>query len=606
MLYDAILFSISALSFAKAFREPHCKTTLLDPNWPPENEWNALNKTIGGSLIKTRPVASSCYGGDPFNSTHTCEEVTRNWGYSAYHASLPESINYPIYAKNSCLPPSAPGYTAEKGCHVGGLPQYVVNATTEQQVATAMQWASERNIRIVVKGTGHDLNGRSSGAYSISIWTHNFKKMEFNTDWRLPGGNGTADVLVTGSGINWGAIIRAAHTVGKTLVGGQDQTVGLGGYIQGGGHGPLSGRYGLAADQILQAKVITSQGDMLVANEVQNPDLLWAIRGGGPGLYGVVTEYVLKTYPSPENVVSSTLKLSPIGNNSESLDASWDGFAALLSGLPDLMDYGLTGSGSALTGKMTKPYVPSLNLRPRVEVSLSFFGCNMTPSDLLSLLEPARARVLAQGTKGTLTVSLLKPTTFPSFLSFFDSLNSSPSTAGQASLISSRLLGRAELCDIPQSSLRSYLERIMRSQVEDDGSTLILGLQGGLGPRQVEDSIRGALNPAWRRAYVHAISTGASVDATAAPQDALAAAAAWVEQHKERVWHEWAPDTGAYMNEANCFSANWKQDFYGGNYDRLLEIKKKYDPSGSLFVVSGVGSDLWEYDMTSGRLCQKV
>ena len=65
-----------------------------------------------------------------------------------------------MFANNSCLPPGVDGYSAERGCRVGGLPQYIVNATTENQIANAMAWASRTGIRIVAKGTGHDFSGR--------------------------------------------------------------------------------------------------------------------------------------------------------------------------------------------------------------------------------------------------------------------------------------------------------------------------------------------------------------------------------------------------------------------------------------------------------------
>lgn len=139
---------------------PKCKSTPYDSNWPSEDEWVAFNKSIDGTLIKTIPVASSCWPGNPFNSSVSCEVVKANWPLAAFHSELPESIDYPIYANNSCLPPGAAGYDEKRGCSLGGLPEYVVNATSEQHVATAMKWASQRHIRIAVKGTGHDLNGR--------------------------------------------------------------------------------------------------------------------------------------------------------------------------------------------------------------------------------------------------------------------------------------------------------------------------------------------------------------------------------------------------------------------------------------------------------------
>lgn len=137
-----------------------CKITPFDSEWPSIAEWNSSNSSIGSKLLQTMPVASSCWSGNPFGSQIPCDIVNANWTSSKFHASLPESIGAPIFANNSCLPPDGSGYLKSKGCSLGGLPSYIVNATTEQQVATAMKWAAERNMRIVVKGTGHELNGR--------------------------------------------------------------------------------------------------------------------------------------------------------------------------------------------------------------------------------------------------------------------------------------------------------------------------------------------------------------------------------------------------------------------------------------------------------------
>jgi FAD/FMN-containing dehydrogenase len=89
-----------------------------------------------------------------------CGVVEANWTSGIFHSERPESVDYPIYANNSCLPPGSAGFDPTQGCHLGGLPEYIVNATTENQVASAVKWAADRNIRVVVKGTGHDLNGR--------------------------------------------------------------------------------------------------------------------------------------------------------------------------------------------------------------------------------------------------------------------------------------------------------------------------------------------------------------------------------------------------------------------------------------------------------------
>ena len=84
-----------------------------------------------------------------------------------------------------------------------------------------------------------------------------------------------------GAGQDWGEIYAAASKHGLTLVGGTGDTIGVGGYLTGGGHSPLSAKYGLAVDQILEMEVVLACGDTVVANEVHNSDLFWAMRGVG-------------------------------------------------------------------------------------------------------------------------------------------------------------------------------------------------------------------------------------------------------------------------------------------------------------------------------------
>ena len=153
-------FSFAFFGLALGVAIPGCKLSPSDPNWPPVEEWGELNRTINGALLKTQPAASSCYKGNPLDSPHQCQIIEENWTAAVLHAALPESIASPLYANNSCLPPGADGYNVSTGCHLGGYPNHIVNATSEEQIAIATRWASERNIRIVVKGTGHDLFGR--------------------------------------------------------------------------------------------------------------------------------------------------------------------------------------------------------------------------------------------------------------------------------------------------------------------------------------------------------------------------------------------------------------------------------------------------------------
>lgn len=74
-------------------------------------------------------------------------------------------------------------------------------------------------------------------------------------------------------------VFTATDAVNQTVVGGGSGTIGMGGYLTGGGHGLLSARYGLATDQVLEMEVVTPSGDIVIANACQNKDLFWAMRG---------------------------------------------------------------------------------------------------------------------------------------------------------------------------------------------------------------------------------------------------------------------------------------------------------------------------------------
>ncbi|KAJ5747692.1 uncharacterized protein N7511_009388 [Penicillium nucicola] len=594
-IYLVSLLVLTATSFAA----PNCKTSPGDLTWPSPEEWNTLNQTIHGSLIKTAPAGSSCYPGNPFGSSENCTTVKENWSYAAHHAAWPESVDYSIYANNSCLPPGVDGYSKDKGCSIGGLPQYVVNATSEQQIAIAMKWASKKNIRIVVKGTGHDLGGRSTGAYSLSIWTHNFKKIERRPAWKVAGSNTTEDVVICGSGNNWGTVYTAVHKMNRTVVGGEDPTVGLGGLIQNGGHGLLSSHYGLASDQLYQVTVITTEGRQFVANDIQNQDLFWAIRGAGGGQYGVVTEFVLKTHPVPANVVSGGLTFYPAQNSNASSEASWNAMAEVAAQIPDMMDHGITGTVTALTKQKAMSFLGLKEDLPGVSAMLSLTGFNMTTKNMNATLNQLAARINVE----KVNITMQSPSS-KGYWAFTKPDPLSSASCGSVSIMTSHLLGRHELSDIAKEKLVTYLKDIMVSRNSTAGSMLLFGLQAGKGTANTPEKRRGSTLPAWRAAYAHTMVYGASVNASGDPNQSMREVANWLDTTCEPVWKQWAPESGSYMNEGNPFTNNWKHDFYGENYDRLLGIKHKYDPTGSLFVWSGVGSDEWSHDLNSGLLCR--
>lgn len=137
-------------------------------------------------------------------------------------------------------------------------------------------------MRLIVKGTGHDYIGRSIAPNSLSIWTHHMNGLEYHEGSFTPSGcwwsiEGNAVTVETG--IQTMELYEYLHRYNETVVGPGARTVRVGGYLTGGGHSVLSSRNGLAADQVLEMEVVMPDGENIVANECQNEDVFWAMRG---------------------------------------------------------------------------------------------------------------------------------------------------------------------------------------------------------------------------------------------------------------------------------------------------------------------------------------
>ncbi|KAL8956721.1 MAG: hypothetical protein Q9193_005830, partial [Seirophora villosa] len=151
----------------------------------------------------------------------------------------------PFFANRSCDP-----FLAENApCVLGTYIQYAVNASDASDFKATIEFVQRHNIRLTVRNTGHDYNGKSTGAGAVGIWTHHMKNITIHDYESL---NYTGKAMTMGAGVQGFEAYKAAHDHGFLVVGGNCPTVGLaGGYTQGGGHGPLASKFGLAADQVL-------------------------------------------------------------------------------------------------------------------------------------------------------------------------------------------------------------------------------------------------------------------------------------------------------------------------------------------------------------------
>ena len=202
----------------------------------------------------------------------------------------------PYWENNTCSP--FPPYAHSDGsgsCTLGNLAQYAINVSSASDVIAGIQFAQQKNIRLILKNTGHDYQGRSSGKGSLALWTHNLKSTSLI---QYSSANYTGPALRIGAGLESQEITAAANKLGLVVVGGSCPTVGTaGGWMQGGGHGPLTAAYGLGADNALEYEVVTVAGQHVTATPSNAySDLYYALSGGGSGNYAVVLSTTVKAH----------------------------------------------------------------------------------------------------------------------------------------------------------------------------------------------------------------------------------------------------------------------------------------------------------------------
>lgn len=338
-----------------------------DDCWPTLAEWTAFNKTLGGKLIATIPLASVChdsaYG---LYDAQKCAQVQSTWFFPETHFDTSSSIMAPYFTNNSCnpfLPEDAP-------CTLGNYISYAVNASDATDFRMTIEFVRKRNIRLTIRNTGHDYNGKATGAGAVGIWTHNMKALKV-FDYKSSAYTGKA--MKMGAGVQAVEAYQYAYDRGLIVVGGNCPTIGIaGGYTQGGGHSPLSSKFGMAADQALEWEVVTATGQRLIASPSQNADLYWALSGGGGGTYGVVVSLTVKAHPDLKTSAAN-LTFTSAG---VSQDSFWGVVQTFQESLPSIVDAGayvafLLSGESFMLMPVQGPGVPAARLRQLLNATLS-------------------------------------------------------------------------------------------------------------------------------------------------------------------------------------------------------------------------------------------
>lgn len=523
---------------------------------------------------------------DSVGALLTIQTTALKRGLMLLSTDHPSAIMMPWFQNGTCDPYGP----QSEPCALGNLVSYSVHLSSASDVIAAYDFARERNIRLAIKNTGHEYAnampyfqrliltaissflGKNTGRGALGLWTHKLDSIEIVTEFASPSYTGPAIKL--GAGVQAHAAYQAAHAAGYRVVGGTCPTVGLaGGYTQGGGHSVLTSLYGMAADNVLGWEVVTPSGEIILTSPNSHADLHWALSGGGGGTFGVVLSMTAKLHPEGP-VGGAIFMFSPPSE----MDKYYDAIEAFQSSLSRLVDAGAAAwyviKNAAFTAFITAP--------------------TLTSQDITSLLAPATDALVRHGMAYTLSLSE-DASYFEHFVRYYGPL---PAGIWETShILGSRLLPRNVIDSKNAAVVGTYKDILTDSAWSIAGlainaSHAVSGTSPGIN----------AVHPAWRETLVHVFAYSEWDWSAPDPVCVMQEREAFLTDSIEPSLRALAPDSGSYLNEANFAQVDWQEAFYGGNYERLLEVKHKYDPEMLLYAPTAVGSEAWVVD-GEGRLC---
>ncbi|KIJ10986.1 hypothetical protein PAXINDRAFT_171977 [Paxillus involutus ATCC 200175] len=575
-----------AVTKVAAFVQPYAVPEFaspFSPEWPLASSWAALNSSVHGKLQHLRPWAASCYASDPLFDPETCQTILAGYVNDTAREQVPSAVLWPNwegcgYERGCALNYSHPQIVNDSVCHQGAVPPYSVAITDAQDASAVVKWAVANKVKLTVKSTGHDFLGRSSGKGTLQVNTHNMKSLEYVPEF-VPRGSSAAPVpaLTMAAGAQLHDIYLYAEENNITAVLGACTTVGGPGFLQGGGHGLMAPSLGLAVEHVLELELVTADGHIRKVNAVQDPDLFWAIRGGGAGSWGIITSATVQVYPV-DPISASILLIKP--NTAQNLTSLVIDFIALLGKYAnEWADNGIAAS-----------IIPT-----EAQYAVSLYW--PTPLAPVSILFPFFTELLSLSSNYTVVYNNTAAAMFPSVANaeivniapFMDSVN----MYGASNEIASRLIPYTSLSSAESSA--TVAEAIWAGvQIMANGQQT--GEPGVLGnlpiifadmPAKTRQMVNasganpGIYDATWHVIYASTWTTGmtgqsnealvASIRNSVGPLNAIGI-------------------TSSYQNEGNAFEANWQDTFFGYKYEALSKIKQKYDRTNFFNSFTGVAS----------------
>ncbi|KAB8275188.1 hypothetical protein BDV30DRAFT_247912 [Aspergillus minisclerotigenes] len=529
-MFQHLLTAVGILSVATdAQTQPRRRCAYGDDCWPDTQTWNDFNATVGGRLIRSVPSAAVCHT-ERYNADK-CSVAKDSWLDSFWRTNQTGAYSATVWEMGQtgeCFINTS----ASAPCDQGIVPYYMVRAASVEDIQASVKFASEKDLLLVTKNTGHDHLGRSSGKGAFGIWTHNLKGIVFQSSFTpqgAPPDSSGIPAVTLQAGEQWFDVYQAASKQGVLVVGGSARTVGAaGGYVLGGGHSPFAHFYGLAADK---------------------PDYFWAVRGGGGSAWGVVTSVTYKTHPVPQNLTMGVVQL-----NATSESSFKQVIAESVKLLPAVTEAGYTGYGTIENG------FAAIFLKPNS--TIADFNQTFAPFFNLSRLRGIQGAVAAY------------PSTWDGYLK----------TILQDPNIGTNI----------QDTSRLLTNEVIQESADDLAEFIVDNKQGAgfnfIGKVNNNERDNTAVHDVWKHSHgLLSVSVNWADTATDSEKEAKRQQTV---QLSKRLTEIVGSEGGTYVNEANPYEPDWQNVFWGQKYDRLLAIKHRVDPT-TLFVCNRcVGTDI--------------
>lgn len=411
-------------------------------------------------------------------------------------------------------------------------PALIAHCTDVADVIGAIEFARAQKLDVAIRGGGHNGGGLGTVEGGLVIDLSPMRGVRVDPAGRL--------AQVAG-GATFGDVDHATHAFGLATPSGIISTTGVGGLTLGGGTGYLSRKYGLTIDNLMSADVVLADGRLVTANERQNDDLFWALRGGG-GNFGVVTQFTFRLHPV-DTIIGGPM-FWPIEQAGEIL-AFYRDF------MPDAPEelYGFFAFHTVPPGP---PFPEHLHLKKVCGVVWCYVG---DPGKADKLLAPARA-------VGRPALDGVQPMPFPALQSAFDALYPK----------GHQWYWRADFVDeLSPKAIEAHLEYASRLPT----------IQSAMHLYPIDGAVHrvGEKDTAWsfRKSTWSQVMVGVDPD----PKNAEL-----IRRWTVDYWSALHPYSagGAYVNFMMDEGQERVQATYRGNYDRLAKIKKKYDPQNFFHV----------------------